>query len=227
MAPQPGILSSQIPPGEDWVPRALADIRREMRELGPSIMHSFQSVVDRLDAQDAAFAAQQATLTTTVADLTTAQATLATTVSGLSAAVADINTLVGQQVASGFNGATASNFAVSTNATKASCDIVVPAGYTRAVVMVTADVSVKNTGASADLLYASAMAVSSGGGESGVYLLPGEYASLPASAVKMPTGLTGGSNLTCTVRCRTGSGAAWSADALMVANVNAIALFLR
>jgi len=98
---QPGILSSQIPPGEDWVPRALADIRREMRELGPSIMHSFQGVVDELaahqatlDAQQATLTAQQATLTTTVADLTTAQATLATTVADLTTAQATLATTV-------------------------------------------------------------------------------------------------------------------------------------
>jgi hypothetical protein len=161
---QPGILSSQIPPGEDHVMRALADIRREMRELGPSIMHSFQGIVDELAAHQATLDAQQATLTTTVADLSTAQATLATTVSGLTtaqatlattvsglttaqaniaanlttlnAAVADINTLVGQQVA-GNTGVAFSGTVTATTSWQyfAVVTIPVPAGYSIAKVI--------------------------------------------------------------------------------------------
>jgi len=122
---QPGILSSQIPPGEDHVMRALADIRREMRELGPSIMHSFQSVVDEL-------AAHQATLDATVADI--------------AANVASINTLIMKVVTPAVVNSLATNFALSfTQVDLVDASLVVPDGCTRLQVNATGIMTVVNS----------------------------------------------------------------------------------
>lgn len=196
---QPGILSSQIPPGEDHVMRALADIRREMRELGPSIMHSFQSVVDELAAHQATLDAQQATLTTTVAGLTTAQATLATTVSGLSTAqaniaanvasiaanVADINTLVAQQVTGNTGNATAVVTATTSWQSFVQVTIAVPAGYSKAKVFGVSSASC--LGAPAFSVRTEISGVTPG---NALPALPGVATSSHAATL---TGLSGGS----------------------------------
>jgi len=142
---QPGILSSQIPPGEDHVMRALADIRRDMRELGPSIMHSFQSVVDELAAHQATLDAQQATLTTTVANLAANVAVTNTNVANIAANVASINTLITQVVEPQSIYATTNTYVVTTTeTTRASVTVTVPAGFTAAVVNVMGRVDGRN-----------------------------------------------------------------------------------
>ena len=125
---QPGILSTQLPKSEDWIPREIADLKREMRELGPSIMHSFQGIVDELAAHQATLDAQQATLTTTVSELSAAVADIATN-------LASINTLITQVVAPGLVWASATNFALSTTfATLLTSTITVPPGFTQCIV---------------------------------------------------------------------------------------------
>lgn len=44
----PGSLASQLPNGPDHVVRELADLKRQIRELAPSIAASFQTTVDAL-----------------------------------------------------------------------------------------------------------------------------------------------------------------------------------
>ena len=225
---QPGILSSQIPPGEDHVMRALADIRREMRELGPSMMHSFQSVVDELAAHQATLDAQQATLATTVSDLTTAQATLATTVSDLTTAQADIaanvasiNDLLTKVVRTDAIFASASNFSLSTSsATKVSLTITVPAGFTKAAVSVIGRVFAINNnttggpaGTGLDYLYADArIAGFVGNGMPLVANGSNGSAMNVAPFAKVLTGLTPGDTFTILVNAAT-SYLSWAAQA--------------
>lgn len=45
----PGSLASQLPNGPDHVVRELADLKRQIRELAPSIAASFQTTVDILN----------------------------------------------------------------------------------------------------------------------------------------------------------------------------------
>jgi len=249
---QPGILSSQIPKGEDWIPREIADLKRELRELGPSIMHSFQGVVDELaaqqdtlDAQQATLTAQQATLTTTVADLTTAQATLATTVSGLSTAqatlatavadiaanLASINAVIGQQVAATVwhNDSGATVFAVTTAwATRASVTFTVPAGYTRALIFGVGQASAVNTTGAVDTLYVCVNVNGVGPGFAASQdVAPGGGLGGAASAgAKLLTGLTGGGTFTITTRiCSNLAG--WAATVSNECNIDATVVFLR
>jgi hypothetical protein len=65
----PGTGASQLPLGDDWVPRKFADIERDIRELGPSIARSFGGTVQAIQAAQAALTATQAALTITQADL--------------------------------------------------------------------------------------------------------------------------------------------------------------
>jgi hypothetical protein len=60
----PGTVQSQLPMGADWVARAITDIQRDIRELGPSIARSFGTTIQTIQAQ-------QVTLTTLVAGLQT------------------------------------------------------------------------------------------------------------------------------------------------------------
>lgn len=126
----------------------------------------------------------------------------------------------------GFGSNSGSNFAVGTSAAVVTYwDIPVPAGFTQAVVLVTVNASCKNTTAAADFLYVSAMAVTGSGGEADVPIAAGSWGSAAASAGQKVTGLTGGSNLRVSARVRAGT--AWAADPSNIANVDAIAVFLR
>jgi len=58
----PGMLGSLVPPGEDAAVRKMADLQRELRELGPSVAASFASTVAMLQEQQDAIAAQTAYL---------------------------------------------------------------------------------------------------------------------------------------------------------------------
>ena len=137
------------------------------------------------------------------------------------------NDALANPIVQGFNGVSAGPFALSTTSVaKASGNIVVPAGFTQAVVLVTVDASCQNTSASADFLYVSAYAAGGSGGEAYAAVAAGGYGSVSASAGQLVTGLVGGGNLTFSVHCRTSVGS-WTSAAGNIANANAIALFLR
>ena len=129
----PGVLSSLIPADESAIPRQIRDLERAVRELGPSIAQSFAPVIATLQAQTAALAAQDLVIGAQQAALT--------------AAVANIATLVGQQTtgASAAPG-TGSGFNVgTTQGTKASTTIAVPAGYSQALVVAIGSLTMADT----------------------------------------------------------------------------------
>lgn len=192
-----GVTGSSLPPGDDALIRRIQDLERVVRELGPGLMAAITPAINTLTAQ-------QATLTT---------------------AVANITTLIGAQVQSGSVGTSAIGFAPTTTLTDvASANITVPSGFTQAVILVTVDVSAANTTASGAYLYVSARAGAGGGGESFNYCPAGVAVAGPASAIRTFTGLSGGT-ITVNARVRTSAGT-WTYAANQ-ANVNAIALFLR
>jgi len=203
---QPGILSSQIPPGEDHVMRALADIRREMRELGPSIMHSFQGVVDELAAHQATLDAQQATLTTTVADI--------------AANVASINTLIGQVVVPSSIEATAYAFNVTTtDTTILTKTITVPDGFTKALVSVQSVVIAYNWASSYATLYTAIYIndpmTTSAGTQQDQVPNGGSSIWLRNSSSRVTTSLTPGSTFDIVVKVSTSVGP-WGATSTAV-----------
>lgn len=210
---QPGILSSQIPPGEDHVMRALADIRRELRELGPSIMHSFQSVVDELAAHQATLDAQQATLTANVADI--------------AANVASINDLLTQVVKPQNVYFYAQGFAVPTTGTVfASSTVTVPAGFTSAVITVVSRLAAVNSTAAADYLSCVSKVNGIGGASLQVPINP-SFTDFNVHALStVLTGLTGGGTILLEVRGNTAN-AAWAANAFNSAFMSGMILWFR
>jgi len=127
----PGNLGSQVPPGEDAAVRKMADLQRELRELGPSVAASFASTVAALRAQQSLLATQQDLLTTQQGLLATQQAALAAN----SASIADVEALQ-TRVAVAHD--STSGFGLPTSPTEIlRSTIAVPAGFTRALVMTT------------------------------------------------------------------------------------------
>jgi hypothetical protein len=210
----PGIPSSQIPKGEDWVPRALKDLERDIRELTPSIARSFRPVVDDL-------AAQQATLTTTVADI--------------AANVAAINDLLTRVVNPGTIYGAATNFALTTTLTTLkTITLTVPTGYTTAQINATGRVYAINpntTGGSnsagGDYLIAETHIGAYWG-----YGLPLTTVGLGSSNVNVApfsvtlTGLTAGGTINVAVKGGT-SFLTWAANAGHTAELTGSVLWLR
>lgn len=133
-------------------------------------------------------------------------------------------------VDAGVGGATAVNFAVSATATdKVSASIPIPAGFTKVLVHVTAEVSAFNTLTSPDFLYVRGTVttpVSGGvGTEMRSWVNSGEYTSVSTSYVDIFTGLTPGS---ITVACQARVVAVpWTIMAANTAHVAASIVFLR
>jgi hypothetical protein len=129
-------------------------------------------------------------------------------------------------LALGFNGASFSNYAVTTGITPVcSANIVVPTGFTSAVALVTCDATAKNTTGTSGYLYVSASAASSHGGEAYATAPAAGYGTAAASAGQAIPGLVAGSNLVISANVR--SDVAWAATASNIANVNGIVVFLR
>jgi hypothetical protein len=130
-------------------------------------------------------------------------------------------------VAPGFSGTSATNFAVPVaGAIVCTGNIVVPTGFTQAVVHVTCNATANNPTVGADWLYVYAVAVASHGGEAYTAVPAGGYGNASASAGQLVTGLVAGANLV--VQCHVRSGLAdWATSVNNIANVDATCLFLR
>jgi hypothetical protein len=129
-------------------------------------------------------------------------------------------------VTPGFAGLSATGFAVTTTRTPVcSANIMVPTGFTQAVVHVTCDATANNNTGAADWLYVSATAVSAYGGEAYCAASAGGYGTASASAGQLVGGLVAGTNLVISANVR--SGTAWAASGSNIANVNGTCLFLR
>ena len=218
----PGVAGSQIPAGEDHVMRAIADIRRELRELAPSIAKSFQPVIARLDATDADLIAKQATLDAQ-------QATLTTAVAGIAANVASINDLLTQVVKPQAVYFETQNFALShtTASTFTSATVTVPAGFTSAVVSLVGRVFATNPNTGAD--YLSAVTKIDGVGGDSVPLLVGGSGGSGhnvSSIARVLPGLTPGGTFVLALLGNSNI-ADWAANASNVAEVSGTILWFR
>jgi hypothetical protein len=209
----PGVSGSQIPPGEDFAQRQIADIRRELRELGPSIAKSFQPVIDRLDAADVAMAAR-------VADI--------------AANVASINALLTQVVKPQSIYSSASNFALTTTPTTLkTVTVTVPAGFTSAVVTVLARVFAINpnttggpAGTGLDYLFCHPTVAGVSGAEMPLVATGSQGSAMNVSPLAtVLTGLTPGGTFTVTVNASTDY-LSWSAYTNNVAEISGTILWL-
>jgi hypothetical protein len=176
----PGILSSQIPPSEDWLVRKVADLERAVRELAPSVAKSFAPVI---------------------ADLTAKQAAITVNVASIAANVASINTLISQVVKAQAVSFSGTHSLTPTNQVMTSTTITVPAGFTSAVVTGTGFVSGQNPnttggvdGVGGDFLY-SAIRINGGivgNGATGFAPRNGGWGTSISTVSNVLTGLTPG-----------------------------------
>jgi hypothetical protein len=209
---QPGILGSQIPPGEDHVMRHLADIDRTIRELTPSIARSIQPTVARLDAADVANAAQDAATAANVADI--------------AANLASINDLIGNEVSVNSASAAANGFATTaSDVNMVTASIPVPAGYSQALVYTSVVAGVYNLNGVFEYLYLSVLiaGVATSRDNTGG-AVPGGWATTNTAKATRLTGLSGGS-ISLAGSLRTDSPIAASTSNR--AYLEAIAIFLR
>lgn len=120
-------------------------------------------------------------------------------------------------------GGAQTDFTVGTTAgTFAKLQIPVPAGYTRAVVMVLASAYGRNPGPGMSYLYVGAQIGTVGPNRTTAQAEEGKYANGTGSATRIVTGLNGGT-IDCYASLRAHSGT-WTD---VGANVDAIAIFLR
>lgn len=137
------------------------------------------------------------------------------------------NDALANPVQGGSGGLSASGYGLSsTQAAVVSTTILVPTGFTRALVHVTCDVAAYNTTGASQYLYVAASINGTGGGESTTPIANGVAASGYGSAIRSLSGLTPGGTFSIAALARTGGGTIAAAGANL-ANLNAIALFLR
>lgn len=196
----PGIPGSQTPAGLDYLVREIADLKRQLRELGPSIAASFQPVITDLQNKQAALDSQQMQINNQLAQ---------------------INALIGAQVTFGSVGASATGFTPGAAADLAGSVITVPSGYSQAIVHCTADATASAEPNSASITVQAVIAGVAGGSAS---TLDTTRMTASPSAIRSFTGLSGGT-ISVAVRV-SGSGTGWLTGA-SIANCNAIAIFLR
>ena len=122
-------------------------------------------------------------------------------------------------------GGGASGFEVSVTATAvAEQAIPIPAGYTQALVMAVATAAARNNTSSTDFLFVGAKIGTTSPNVTWAAAEAGKYATATGSATRLVTGLSGGS---LKVSAWVSSQAAPWAGTTSMANVDAIAIFLR
>lgn len=195
----PGIPGSQTPAGLDYLVREIADLKRQLRELGPSIAASFQPVITDLQNKQAQLDSQQATLTN----------------------------LVNTQIVYGSQKAYVTGSATTTTRTNmAVANIVVPDGYTKALVIATSSGAAMNTTASPDYLLVATAINTYDGGENDQPCQSGFETTVTHTAITTLSGLTSGSYVQCIVSTRTNT-AAWAATSTNLWRVQGAAIFTR
>lgn len=195
----PGIPGSQTPAGLDYLVREIADIKRQLRELGPSIAASFQPVITDLQNKQ----------------------------SQLDAQLAQINSLLGSVLVYGSNkNYTIGSATTTTRTNMAVASITVPDGFTKALVLAFSDATAMNSTASPDYLYVATAINAYDGGENLAPCQSGFAVTISHSAVTTLTGLTPGGTVQCIVSTRTNA-APWAASGSNLWRVQGAAIFSR
>lgn len=208
---QPGFFNPQ---GEDWIPRKFAELERQLTELRAANPFGLTGIKPRNGGTDFDGYVNingPAKITGTL---------------DLPAGIIG-NDALASPVQHGSVGGSERSFPVTAAQTmRAVQTIAVPAGFTRATVLVVASASAINGSSGADFLYVAAYAGSGMGGDTYSYAGPnGGVASASASAIQTFTGLSGGTITVATaIRCQ---GATWPANASTSANTNAVVIFTR
>jgi hypothetical protein len=120
-----------------------------------------------------------------------------------------------------------SNYAIDTTSTvRVSVSLVVPAGFTQAIVIANATAMGTNSGTVADYLYVSAVVQAVNGGELYSSAAASLGVGLAAPFHTTLTGLTGGQLITVGVATRAGADT-WAAATANQASIAATAIFLK
>ncbi|MBC7594537.1 MAG: hypothetical protein H7288_11465 [Kineosporiaceae bacterium] len=222
----PGNIGSAAQADESTQVRRVADLERDVRELGPSIAQSFAPVIASIQATQATQAAQQVTLAAQQAALTDQQTQLTAQVATLAAQVAlQVSPSGASTSASGFNISSGSGAVAGVTFT-------VPSGYTRALILGSGTVTAANTSGTSGYLYVKV--VINGGSGPEAATIVGDFNTAPytntvmnisASHSATLTGLSGGT-FTVQIAARTGGnnfGSSGTNSAMVAAQV----IFLR
>ncbi len=130
-------------------------------------------------------------------------------------------------VSADINGANGIGLSVSTTSTsKATTSLIVPAGFTKALVRADALGQAANTTASADYLYVMADIQGVGGGEMYNIAASGTATSAVGIANRLLTGLSTGDTITCDAMSRTNT-AGWAANGGNLWIIHMLAIWLR
>jgi hypothetical protein len=154
-----------------------------------------------------------------------------TTVAALNVAIAAVATAAANQVAPGIGAGSTSGFTLTSSSTAlVSFNMVVPTGYTRALVTASGSVGSLSTYASADAVHATATIAGSSGPEGVSYFYaPNSGGSATCFQNVSLTGLTGGANILVSLAAHltTGPGPTGGLASLAVASLMAQAIFLK
>lgn len=202
---QPGMPSAR---GEDWIPRDLAALRRELTELkaaNPFAVMGIKPVEDGTEF--------------------TGNVKIGGTLD-LPAGIVGNDALANPvQIGTASNGL--SNYAITTSSTvRASVTLTVPDGFTEAVVTANPTAMGLNSTGTQDYLYVMAVVQAIGGGELYTSAAAGVGVGLAAPFHTTLTGLTGGDLITVSVATRANTNT-WAASTANQANIYATAIFLR
>lgn len=245
----PGVPGANLPPGDDAIIRRIQELERAVRELsaanplataglvpspnlltvqGGLTVAGTETVSGNLNVTGTETVGGNLNVTGSETVSGTLNVTGPMTVGGTLSLPNGIinNAALASPVVFGSVGASQTNFSVpSAGGAYAFTNITVPAGYSQATVHLTVDASIYNTSGVGDYVYVSANINGVTGGEAACWVPNGYQISIAASGIRTMTGLGGGA-FPVSVHVRTGS-ATMPTQAANIANLNAVALFLR
>lgn len=222
--PQPGAFGNLR--GEDWIGREITDIKRQIRELAAANPFGLSGM--RLKNGGVVVEGYQTvTGTSTVNGAQTVNGALTVTDTVDLPAGSISNEALANPVATATASAGVSNYAIDTVASvRASVNLIVPDGFSRAIVISNAVAMGINSGTAAEYLYCSATVQAANGGELYTSAPAGIGASVSAQFEPTLIGLSGGDTITVGVATRTGT-TTWAADPANQASISATAIFLK
>lgn len=195
----PGAIGSIAPAGEDYLVKRIAALETKVRELGPSIAASFNTTVASLNA----------------------------TIASLNTTIANVSAQAANQVSPATAAGSAAGFALTTSyLALVSFSLIVPSGYTRALVTGCGSVTSLSAFTSSDAVRSLVQIAGSNGAENVSYFYaPNSGGASTSFQTVSLSGLTGGSGITVTVFGHLNNGP--GSTVLSTASLVAQAIYLK
>ncbi len=220
---QPGLLSSQIPKSEDWIPREIADLKRELRELTAQVGRIHDGTIITQLMADGAITAPKIGPAAVTAPAIGAGAVTAPAIGAGSVGYA---ALVAPTLPAAVNLTTTAFAPTATWAEVAGLDLTVPTDCTRLLVTATGWVYSINNSAAPDDLHTR---VSLGATDGQAFLTPlavTGYGTISAGLAALADSLVPGTTIRLKASAKTTTGA-WTTDAANTATLVASLTWLR